>query len=334
MKFGIMVNHQFLKTDDVGTRLDEIVQIAETARDLGFESLFSHHHYLANLATPQALPVLARLIPSTGDMRLGIGVYLATYEHPVQLAENFATLDQLSGGRLVLGVGAGYREDEFKTFGVNGKRRWTRLAETLDLVGKLWTGERITHHGEFFSVEDQAISVVPRQRPRPEFWMGANAEKTIRRSGKIGDAWLAPPNVKARWAKGHLAYFQEELAQRGLDPAGRENPIVRELYVTESDEAVRDDVDEYVRNEYMAFAKYDPVYEDFYADMWEKSFLFGSPDTVAAKIADLADGGFTTFIFRTNWPGMPLELTLASLRRFAADVMPRFQPAPAQPAGA
>jgi alkanesulfonate monooxygenase SsuD/methylene tetrahydromethanopterin reductase-like flavin-dependent oxidoreductase (luciferase family) len=327
MKFGIMVNHQFLRSEDVGRRLDDIVVLAETARDLGFESLFSHHHYLANLQTPQALPVLARLVPSTGDMRLGIGVYLATYEHPVQLAENFATLDQLSGGRLILGVGAGYRDDEFTTFGVDGKRRWTRLAETLELVDKLWTGERVTHRGEFFTVEDQAISVVPRQRPRPAFWMGANAERTIRRSGAIGDAWLAPPNVKARWAKGHLLYFKEALAARGIAPEGREHPIVRELYVTDRDDAVDAEIGEYVRNEYLAFAQYDSVYERYFADMWQKSFLFGSPDTVAQKIADLADGGFTTFIFRTNWPGMPIERSLESLRRFAAEVMPRFAPA-------
>ena len=75
MKFGIMLNHQFDRGDDLGRRLDELVQLTEAARDHGFASIVVHHHYLANLATPQPVPLLGRLIPSSGDMRLGVGVY-------------------------------------------------------------------------------------------------------------------------------------------------------------------------------------------------------------------------------------------------------------------
>jgi alkanesulfonate monooxygenase SsuD/methylene tetrahydromethanopterin reductase-like flavin-dependent oxidoreductase (luciferase family) len=97
MKFGLHLNHEYPKTDDLGRRIDELVTLCHAARDAGMDSIIGMHHYLSSLATLQPLPLLARLIPETGDMRLGMGIYLA-YEHPVLLAENFATLDQLSGG--------------------------------------------------------------------------------------------------------------------------------------------------------------------------------------------------------------------------------------------
>ena len=328
MKFGIMLNHQFQRGDDVASRLAELVTLTETARDAGYDSLFTSHHYLAALPTPQPVPLLARLIPASGSMRLGIGVYLVPFEHPIHLAETFATLDQLSGGRVILGVGAGYRDDEFESFAVDRKTRGPRLIETLELLGELWEGERVTHRGRFFAVEDQAISVVPVQRPRPPIWVGASEEKTIRRAARIGDAWLASPNVKPKFAMGNLAFFRQELEDQGIDPTGREHPLLRELYIADTDDAAYTEAESYIRGEYLAFAEFDPVYAKHYEDMSRKAFLFGSPDTVAERIAELAAGGFNHLIFRTNWGGMPAEMARSTVQRFSAEVMPRFVEGP------
>src|SRR5690242_12801361 len=133
MKFGIHLNHEYSKTDDLGGRVEELIQYCHTARDLGLDSIFGMHHYLSSLATLGPMPLLARLIPETGDMRLGTGIYLA-YEHPVLLAENFATLDQLSGGRLILGLGAGYRANEFDALGIDRTTRVSRMFEAVELL--------------------------------------------------------------------------------------------------------------------------------------------------------------------------------------------------------
>src|SRR5581483_7705715 len=167
VKFGVMLNHQYLAEEDLGRRIEEGVESTELMRDLGYDRLFSHHNFLANLQTPQALPILAHLSSYTGEMRLGIGVYIATLEHPVALAEHFATLDQICGGRLVWGVGAGYREDEFNSFGIEMKTRLSRFYEAIDVVKQLWSGEEVNHRGRHFRIEGQRISVRPRQRPRP-----------------------------------------------------------------------------------------------------------------------------------------------------------------------
>jgi alkanesulfonate monooxygenase SsuD/methylene tetrahydromethanopterin reductase-like flavin-dependent oxidoreductase (luciferase family) len=324
MNFGVMVNHQYLPDEDVAQRLEEGVEVAELMRDLGYDLLFSHHHYLANLQTPQPVPILAHLVPYSGEMRLGIGVYIATLEHPVQLAETFATLDQISGGRLIFGVGAGYREDEFDTFGIDHKTRLSRFYETLDVVQRFWSGERVTHHGKHFDIDDQAISLLPQQRPGLPIWIGANGPKTIARAAQSGYAWLGSPNVKFRWANGNLATFREGLETAGFDPAGREYPIVRELYIADTDEAARAELEPYISNEYKAFSVYDEIYDKYYEEMWEKAFLIGSPDSVAAKLDVLAEGGWNSFIFRCSWPGMPHEMTMRTIQRFADEVMPRY----------
>jgi alkanesulfonate monooxygenase SsuD/methylene tetrahydromethanopterin reductase-like flavin-dependent oxidoreductase (luciferase family) len=287
------------------------------------------HHYLSSLATVQPLPLLARLIPESGDMRLGMGVYLA-YEHPVILAENFATLDQLSGGRLILGLGAGYRQNEFDAMDMDRETRVGRMLEAVEVVKQLWTGEPVHHHGRFYSIDGETAGMVPAQRPRPPIWLGANGEKGVRRVARVADAWLAPPNVKTRWVKGHLAYFRDELERQGLELEGREYPLIRELYIGDSDERAAAEVSEYLRHEYATYSEYGEevsYWRTMFGELLEKAFLIGSPDTVAAKIADFAEAGFNHFLFRVSWTGMPFEQSLQTIQRLATEVMPRFQEA-------
>ena len=324
MKFGVMLNHQYEHDEDLAARIEEGVESTELIRDLGYDLLFSHHHFLANMQTPQALPVLAHLVPFSGRMRLGIGVYIATLEHPVALAEHFATLDVLSGGRLVWGVGAGYREDEFESFGIDMKTRLSRFYESIDIVRRFWEGETVDHDGKHFQIHGQKLSIRPVQRPRPPIWIGANGPKTIVKAAAHGDTWLGSPNVKFKWANGNLAAFKAEQERLGIDTAGREYPVIRELYIADTDEQAREEVHPYLWNEYSAFSSYDPIYKDYYEEMWDKAFLIGSPETVARKIEILAEGGWNTFIFRTDWARMPAEMMRRTCTRFAHEVMPRF----------
>lgn len=329
MRFGIHLNHEYDKGDDLQERIGELIRYAHAARDLGLDSLFGMHHYLSSLATVQPLPLLARLVPESGDLRLGIGIYLA-YEHPVMLAENFASVDQLSGGRLILGLGAGYRANEFDAMGLHRPTRVSRMLESVELVKKLWSGEEVDHRGEYFTVVGESISIVPAQRPRPPIWLGANGEKGVRRVARVGDAWIAPPNVKMRWVKGHLEYFLDELAKQGLDPAGREFPLIRELYIGDTDERAAAEVSDYLREEYADYSVYGDEVEywrTMFDELLAKAFLIGSPDTVAAKLEDLAAAGFNHFIFRVSWKGMAFEQSLRTIERLVDEVIPRLRAA-------
>ena len=327
IRFGIHLNHEYDKSDDLATRIEELIAYTRAARDLGYDSVFGMHHYLSSLATVQPLPLLSRLVPESGEMRLGMGIYLF-YEHPVMLAENFASLDQLSGGRMIIGLGAGYRQNEFDAMGMDRPTRVSRMLEGVELLKQLWTGEPVNFHGKYFNVDGEACSIVPAQQPRPPIWLGANAEKGVRRVARSADAWIAPPNVKIRWVKGHLEYFKDELEQQGIDPAGRELPLIRELYIGDNDAAAANEVSDYLRDEYASYSVYGEEVEywrTMFGELLEKAFLIGSPETVAAKLADLHEAGFNHFIFRVAWKGMPFEQSLQTIKRLAAEVMPVLQ---------
>jgi alkanesulfonate monooxygenase SsuD/methylene tetrahydromethanopterin reductase-like flavin-dependent oxidoreductase (luciferase family) len=327
MKFGIHLNHEYEKGDDLQARIDQLFKITHDARDLGYDSMVGMHHYLSSMATIQPLPLLARLIPESGDMRLGMGIYLA-YEHPVILAENFASLDQLSGGRLILGLGAGYRPNEFDAMDMDREHRVSRMFESVEVIKALWTGEPVHFNGRHFSIDGETSSIVPAQVPRPPIWLGANGEKGVRRVARSADAWIAPPNVKTRWVKGHLEYFKDELERHGIEPAGREYPLIRELYIGDSDASAAAEVSEYLRQEYATYSVYGEEVEywrTMFGELLEKAFLIGSPETVVDKLADFAQAGFNHFIFRVSWTGMPFEQSLETIHRLALEVMPRFQ---------
>jgi alkanesulfonate monooxygenase SsuD/methylene tetrahydromethanopterin reductase-like flavin-dependent oxidoreductase (luciferase family) len=136
--------------------------------------------------------------------------------------------------------------------------------------------------------------------------------------------------VKTRWVCGHLEYFKDELEQQGIDPSGRECPLIRELYIGDSDESAAADVSDYLREEYAMYSVYGEevtYWRTMFGELLEKAFLIGSPDTVAAKLADFAAAGFNHFIFRISWKGMPFEQSLGTIERLAKEVMPRFEEA-------
>ncbi|GAA2733355.1 LLM class flavin-dependent oxidoreductase [Actinocorallia aurantiaca] len=326
MRFGILLDHQYAKGDDLRARTGELVELVQHIRDCGYDSVFGVHHYLSNLATPQPLPVLSRIIEHSGDMQLGTGILILPLGHPVHWAEEVATLDQMSGGRFVLGVGAGYREDEFASFGVDLAKRSSRMFESLEVMKKLWSGEEVHHEGAHFRLDGVRCSVLPYERPHPEIWVGANGPVGIKRAARAGYSWLAPSNVKRNWAVGNLEAFRAELAAHGEDEPGRTYPIQRDLCIADSREEAFALAGEYARRSYGSYVEYGMDYfESMWQDICEKALFFGTPDDIAAKIQDFASAGFDHFVFRVQWLGCPPEVSHRIIERFAKEVMPRFK---------
>lgn len=324
LNFAILLDHQFPREERLADHLDALIELTELARDLNFDGVFGIHHFLAELRTPQPFQLLARLIPHSGTMDLGTSVYVATLSNPVQIAEELATLDQLSKGRLVFGTGVGYREEEFDSFGILRSTRGSRFVESLEVIRGLWTNEPFTHHGKYFNVNAQRSSVGPYDDRHIPFWIGANAPETITRAARIGDSWIASPNVKERWALGNLETFlaEKERVAAGTAVSAR-RPICRELLIADSDEEARKLAQQYLKDEYIAYSKYDlEHFVEMFDDLMNKSFLVGSPSTIAKKLRPLISGGFDYFIFRFFWSGMPYSIAKQSLRRFSTEVLP------------
>ena len=135
MKFGLIVAGQYLRDAPAEQRAREMLEQVRLARALGFDSLWMVHHYLIEFQAFQPLPMLARLAAETGEMEVGTAVYVQPLQPPVEVAENFATLDALTGGRLVFGVAQGYREVEFDAPPRNPSARRAGDAEAPRLTG-------------------------------------------------------------------------------------------------------------------------------------------------------------------------------------------------------
>ncbi|WP_238010528.1 LLM class flavin-dependent oxidoreductase [Dactylosporangium sp. AC04546] len=327
MKFGILLDHQYAPGDDLHRRTAETVEYVQHIRDLGYDSVFGIHHYLSSLSTPQPLPLLSRLIDHSGTMQLGTGILILPLGHPVHWAEEIATIDQMSGGRFVLGIGSGYREIEFASFGLERRTRVSRMNEALEVMQRLWTGETVTHKGQHFQLDGVRCSVLPVQRPHPPVWVGANGPIGIARIARQGLPWLAPSNVRRNWAVGNLADYRAARLEAGFTEDGAEFPIHRDLCVADSfDEAFAIAGTE-VRRSYDEYVQYGM---DYFATQWEgikhKALFFGSPDDIAAKVRDFADAGYNHFVFRAQWLGLPIERSVEIVERFAREVMPRFRP--------
>jgi alkanesulfonate monooxygenase SsuD/methylene tetrahydromethanopterin reductase-like flavin-dependent oxidoreductase (luciferase family) len=324
INFAVLLDHQFPRHDRLADHLDSLIEITELARELRFDGIFGIHHFLAELRTPQPFQLLARLIPHSGTMDLGTSVYVSTLSSPAQIAEELATLDQLSKGRVIFGAGVGYREEEFETFGISRSTRGARFVESLEVIRGLWSDDPFTFQGKFHHVNAQRSSVNPFNNRHIPFWIGANTPKTITRAARIGDAWIASPNVKERWAIGNLKMFLEEkeCVAPGTAATAR-RPICRELLIADSNEEARELADRFLKGEYVAYSKYDlEHFVEMFDDLMSKSFLIGSPASIAAKIRVLIDGGFDYFIFRFFWSGMPYSIANESLRRFTSEVLP------------
>jgi probable F420-dependent oxidoreductase len=176
----------------------ELRRVAEACDRAGFFYLAVCDHVCVPRASAgamstvwyDAVATLGFLAAATAHVRLLSYVWVAAYRHPLQTAKAFMTLDALSGGRIILGVGAGHLEGEFATLGVDFRRRGKLLDESIDLVTKAFLDEYPEHDGETWRVRDVGLRPRPVQQPRPPVWVGGNTPAALRRAAARGDGWL------------------------------------------------------------------------------------------------------------------------------------------------
>ncbi|HEX2226240.1 MAG TPA: LLM class flavin-dependent oxidoreductase [Candidatus Binatia bacterium] len=174
---------------------EETLRQCERAEAAGFDSIWLGEHHNNPVLSPAPLIGLAAIASRTTRIRLGTGVLLLPLYHPLMVAEEGAMVDMISGGRLILGVGAGYAPEEFTAFGYALKERGGRLEESATLLRRLWTEENVTHRGKYYQLENATVAPRPVQQLSPPIWFGAWAEPAIRRAARLGDGWLIGPSA-------------------------------------------------------------------------------------------------------------------------------------------
>ena len=327
MKLGLLATHQFAPGDDIRSRLDELWELTRQAENAEFDGVFAMQHFVGNLVTPQTISMVGRLIEITTSMTVGTSIMILPAYHPVHIAEEFATLDHLSGGRVLLGVGAGYRRNEFRALNIDKDARFAQMAESISVIRKLWSGEPVVHDGRFYHLDGDTIGVPPLRPGGPPIWLGGGGETTIRRAARLADAWIAPGNApKHGWYEHSMELHDEALAAAGKSHEGRQHPVIVNLFCAPTDEEAESKIRPHVEAEYAAYSEYPQLafQKEKFQFLWDHRFLIGSPDTIVRKIDTLRERGFDYLIARMIWIGAPFADVLDSLELIRTDVLPRI----------
>ncbi len=318
MKVGMFINTQFPEGDNVAARVPELVEQVRVARESGFSSLLFGHHYLtAPLQMLQIAPMMAYLLREAAGMTIGGNILLLPLLNPVHVAEEAATMDVLSGGNFVLGVGLGYRGGEFDAFGISLKERAARLTESIQLMRLLWSGERLNFLGRFYSVRNEGISLKSTRPGGPPVWIAGLVEAAVRRAARIGDAWLIANATTLGATLPLMKLYREELASLGKTVT--EFPMARECYVGASHATAMDECRaalEYKYNSYAAWGMESPTATMSFEELARDRFIIGDKVFVKEEIARWREAlGVNHFSMRVQWPGLEQEKVLGSIRR-------------------
>jgi probable F420-dependent oxidoreductase len=325
MKFGIFLLSQHHREDSPAERFHELMEQAELAEAVGFDALWVGDHHVVDDTYFPPLTVLAGLATRTSRVVLGTSILLLPLYHPLHVAESLAMLDVMSGGRVILGVAAGYRAEECAAFGVPFDERLSRLEEGVELLRRFWTEPVVTHTGRHYRFEQVRISVEPQQRPIP-VWVGANSPAALRLTARLGDAWLADPISDLATLERYRDIYTAALQAAGK-PRPQEMVTMREGFcLPDGDRAVQV-VRPHLTEKYQKYAAWSfaPVVQSgdiFDTLMQEERFVIGDPEACIAKIQRYQDFGLTHMVMRIQHIGMPQAEVLQAIRTFGEQVLP------------
>lgn len=329
MKFGIWYDlrnpsaWRSSYADIYRAALEEIVW----AEAVGFDSIFvSEHHVTDDGYLPSVFPALAAIAARTSTVRIGSAILLAPFQHPLRFAEDAAFVDQLSEGRLDLGLGLGYRRAEFEALGVERRARVSLTEELVEIARLAWKGERFSYEGRNWSFSDTIVTPTPFQEGGPRLWLGGSTEAAARRAGRLGCHFM--PDAKI--AIENFVAYDEELERAGYAPSGFRVAINPSVYVCEDAARGWDEIKHHLCYQYNRYAEWfaqggttpaatvaDPD------ELPRDRLVIGTPDDVIKGIRGLYERHpFDCLYFWARLPGQSAETAHRSLELFAREVLP------------
>jgi alkanesulfonate monooxygenase SsuD/methylene tetrahydromethanopterin reductase-like flavin-dependent oxidoreductase (luciferase family) len=315
----------------------QALELAAQADHLGLDSVWvSEHHFVDDSYLPSLLTMCAALAARTERIFIGTGLLLAPLHDALRLAEDAAVVDLISEGRLILGLGLGWRAEEFEGLGVSLKDRVPRLVDTMTTLRQAWSGEAVTG-GTQTTYPGLAVRPQPHQAGGPPLWIGALSEPAIRRAGTLADGFLATEVDPEQFAT-QVGWAREERSRRSA--ASRPFTIGLHLPTFVWDEP---DAFEIVRDQlHYVDWKYEdmdgargrtgeppapPALTMAEEDRLRRTSLVGTPDEVAERIHRFHQvaGSDFHFIARLYLPGLDYEVQQRTLELFASEVVPRVR---------
>jgi probable F420-dependent oxidoreductase len=230
---GIAIPQAFTGPIDV----ELIRKFASRAEALGFDSLWVQEQIISDSAILEPVTLLTYVAALTTRPRLGSSVILTVIRNPIQLAKSLATLDQLSHGRLIAGVGIGGAHVPEHVFGISGERRARRFVEGLEVMKALWTQPRASITGEFWQFENVPLEPKPRQKPHPPLWFGARDAIGLRRAARHGQGWMGAGSSSSADFVQQIGLLRRFLDEEKREPA--EFAVSKRVYIAVDDNCSR-----------------------------------------------------------------------------------------------
>jgi alkanesulfonate monooxygenase SsuD/methylene tetrahydromethanopterin reductase-like flavin-dependent oxidoreductase (luciferase family) len=333
--------------------LPEEVDQMVLAEELGFDSVWLTEHHYADYGLSSAPSVLlATVAARTRRIHLGMAVYVIPFHHPLRLAEETASIDILSGGRLIVGLGRGNRPLEFFGHGVLQEESRGRMEEGVDVLLQAWTRERVNFSGRYWNINNVPVYPKPLQQPHPPLAFAVSSPETIAWAAKHGYAMLSsglgtPLAATARNRDLYVTGLHDSgHSQIDIDRLLSRWVVTKHVYIAPTDAEALAEArepqmwyrDSFIRS--MSAEGLHGLHESVYrgaeatiarlsAQTWENlledALIIGSPETVAGKIAQLEQIGVGEVVCWMNFGGIPPEKVRRSMRLFAREVIPQFQ---------
>jgi probable F420-dependent oxidoreductase len=315
---------------------DETVRLAGEAERLGLSSIWTtEHHFVDDGYMPSLLVVSAALAQATSTIEIGTGVVLAPLHHPLRLAEDAATVQLLSHGRLTLGLGLGWSEVEFAGLGADRRRRGAAMEELLQILPRAWSGEPFRHQGAMYDLPELAVRPVP---PSPiPILIGGGAEAAVRRAARLADGVFA--NVPAGQFLQQVEWIRDELDRIGRDPATFRLVHYSVMLPGTSEQ---DAIDRYADHLWAMMWKYSdmeasstrpgpppsppPLTEERRHRLFGRSTIAGTTGQIVETLLELREtvGLPVEFVARSHFPTMAYAEQVELMQQLAEEVAPRL----------
>ena len=272
VRLGMALPQIFL---DTPVDMALVRRIAQRSEELGFESLWTGEDTLSQAPTLDPLVLLSYVAAVTSTAKLGVSVLVFPLHGPVHVARRIGALDQVSGGRAIVGLGLGGRRDPYPAFGLTPERRVRRFEEGVRLMKALWTQPSTQHHGDFYRLDDASMEPKPVQRPHPPIWLGGGHTNVLRRAVSMADGWMGAGASSTTDFKQRVQELRRLLNEAGRDPDTF--TISKRVFIAVDSDTARAERE---LRRWIGAAYHDP-------DMASKVSIWGSPEQCAELLEDL-----------------------------------------------
>lgn len=311
MKIGMSLTTSYSRNRDSQALMTDLTQQVKLMADLGFDSLSLGDHHVTPGHYFQVLPTIAHMAAIAPDMQM-IPLFLLPFYNPILLAEQLATLDVITNGRVAVISGLGHQPEAHVAFETPERLRVSRFTETFEIMKLLWNEDNASYQGKHYSFENVSINPKPVSSPLP-MWIGSGADPAIRRTARLADAWVISPSWTPDLIADKLAFYREALNEFGR--AGDVNDVVlrRDIHVSSTQEAANTEAQDLYENGYRGFSSTE----------MNESLIVAGPDECAAYLERMSDLGVTQILFRCALDER--EQALQTIETIGKEVIPQFR---------